>query len=166
MADLGGTFDATTVEPPGSYDPIPAGEYRAVITDSEWKDTKAGGRYLNLTWKIDGGEHDGRLVWQMLNLDNANPKAVEIAQRELSAICHATGKINVADSADLHHIPCLIKMSVKRDEQYGDKNEVKGVKAIGGGTAGASSPAARPAQVATPAIAGDKQPPAFLRRAG
>ena len=136
MANLGGTFDATQVEPNDDFNPIPAGEYRAMIIDSEIKDAKtAGNRYLNLTWKVDGGEYDGRLVWQMLNLWNSNTKAQEIAQRELSSICHAAGKMNVADSEDLHHIPMLIKVAKKTDD-YGEKNEVKSVKAADG-----SSPA-------------------------
>ena len=41
MADLSG-FDANQVEPTSNFDPIPAGKYVAVITDSEMKANKAG----------------------------------------------------------------------------------------------------------------------------
>ena len=41
MADLNG-FDANQVEPTGDFEPIPAGKYLAVITDSEMKPNKAG----------------------------------------------------------------------------------------------------------------------------
>lgn len=133
MANLGGTFDATQVEPNGDFDPIPAGEYRAMIVDSEIKPSKAGDNMLKLTWKVDGGEYDGRLVWQNLNVWNSSPKAAEIAQRELSSICHAVGKLNVQDSEELHHMPCLIKVSVRPAEgSYSAQNEVKGIKAADG----------------------------------
>ncbi len=89
MVNLNG-FDATTVEPTTDYDPIPAGKYLAVITDSEMKSTKSGnGEYLELTFQIIEGEFKNRNQWARLNLDNPNPKAVQIAQGELSAICRA-----------------------------------------------------------------------------
>lgn len=151
MANLGGTFDATQVEPNGDFDPVPAGEYRAMIVDSEISpisEQNDYGRCLNLSWKIDGGEHDGRLVWQRLSLwaENFKSKKPEksdaqvtqesrdIAQRELSSICHAVGKLNVQDSQELHHLPCLIKVTIKTDKtgQYPPKNEVKGIKAADG----------------------------------
>ena len=151
MANLGGTFDATQVEPNGDFDPVPAGEYRAMIVDSEItaiSEQNDFGKCLNLSWKIDGGPHDGRLVWQRLNLwaENFKSKKPEksdaqvtqesrdIAQREFSSICHATGKLSVQDSEELHHLPCLIKVTIKTDKtgQYPPKNEVKGIKAADG----------------------------------
>lgn len=46
MADLSG-FDANQVEPSNDLDPVPAGKYLAVITESEMAPNKAGtGHYL------------------------------------------------------------------------------------------------------------------------
>ena len=91
MANLNG-FDATQVEPAAKFDPIPAGKYLAVITESEQKPTKAGtGHYLQLTFQIQEGVHKGRILWARLNLDNPNATAVQIARAELSAICRAVG---------------------------------------------------------------------------
>ena len=91
MADLNG-FDANNVEPAAAFDPIPAGKYLAVITDSEMKPNKAGtGSYLQLTFQIIEGEYKNRLLWARLNLDNPNATAVQIARAELSAICRAVG---------------------------------------------------------------------------
>ena len=62
MADLRG-FDANQVEPTAAFDPIPAGKYLAVITESEMKPTKAGtGHYLQLTFQILEGEYKNRLL--------------------------------------------------------------------------------------------------------
>jgi hypothetical protein len=114
MADLNG-FDANLVEPSVGFDPVPAGRYLAVITASEFKQTKAGtGHYLELTFQVVEGEHKGRLVWGRLNLVNPNPKAVDIARAELSAICRAVGVLTPNDSEDLHDLPLLITVKCKK----------------------------------------------------
>ncbi|MGD9126460.1 MAG: DUF669 domain-containing protein, partial [Planctomycetia bacterium] len=66
MANLNG-FDANQVDPSTSFDPIPAGKYVAVITESEMKDTKSGvGQYLQLTFDIIDGKYKGRKLWSRL----------------------------------------------------------------------------------------------------
>ena len=65
-------------------------------------------------------------VFDQLNLVNQNPTTVEIAQRALSAICHATGKLQVADSADLHLIPITSQVTVKPPKNgYGERNAIR-----------------------------------------
>lgn len=103
MADLKG-FDANQVDPQTELEPIPAGKYLAMITESEMKDTKNGdGRYLQFTFQILDGSHKGRFVWARLHLENANQMAVQIAKAELSAICRAVGVMTPRDSCDLHN---------------------------------------------------------------
>jgi hypothetical protein len=127
MANLQG-FDANSVEPADELEPIPAGRYVAVIVDSEMKPTKSGtGNYLQLTFQIVEGEHANRLLWVRLNLDNPNATAVEIARRELSAICRSVGVLVPTDSTDLHNLPCVIHVRVKRRNDTGElQNEIKG----------------------------------------
>ena len=156
MASLGQTFDATTVEPNAPREIIPAGEYAAQIVASEMRDTKSGsGSYLQLEFQITGGPCDGRKIWTNLNLFNANEKAVEIAYRDLSAICRAVGKLNVSDSEELHFLPMTIMVKVRpagpdksgtmRDAQ----NEIGGYKPATGATSAVSKPT--PLQAAKPA---------------
>lgn len=127
--------DVSNVAPSaGGYEPIPAGHYPAQITDSEVKETKAGtGSYLSLEYTLIGDSYAGRKIWLNLNLDNPNPKAVEIAEQQLAAICDSIGHNgNVQDSQELHMKPMTINVVIKRDEQYGDKNEIKGFSNING----------------------------------
>jgi hypothetical protein len=78
-------FNAAEVEPQQSFDALPPGRYEAIISESEMKDTKAGtGQYLQLTFTVVGGQHEGRKLWSRLNLVNPNATAVSIAERELS----------------------------------------------------------------------------------
>ena len=137
-------FDATKVAPAVSVsDCVPAGEYVAMITESSMAVTKSGGEMLKLTLTILEGQHQNRKVWANLNLINANPTAVEIAQRELSAICYAVGVLNLNDSAQLHNKPLVIKTAVKTDPQYADRAEVKAWKAV--------SPLSKPTSAVSPA---------------
>jgi hypothetical protein len=127
MANLSG-FDANRVEPNTDFDPLPAGKYLAVITDSEMKPTKAGtGSYLQLTFEILDGPHKGRKVWARLNLANSNETTVKIAQAELSAICRAVGVLAPNDSVELHNLPLVIAVKCKKRTDTDEiTNEVKG----------------------------------------
>lgn len=141
-----GNFNAEMVDPLGTFEPVPNGTYTAVMTDSVFKTTKAGtGQYLECKWEIAEGQYKGRPLWSRLNLSNPNPKAVEIAQRELSSICHAVGKLHVADSVELHNIPISIKVVVTADTGYGPGNDIKGYEALG------RTAPPQPQQQATPA---------------
>ena len=127
MADLNG-FDANQVEPSVAFEPIPAGKYEAVITDSETKATKAGtGHYLQLKFQIIGGDYNNRLLWTRLNTDNPNSIAVEIAKADLSAICRAVGVMEPKDSVELHNLPLEIRVRCKKREDTGEiMNEIVG----------------------------------------
>ncbi len=126
MANL--DFNANDVEPSNEFEPIHAGKYLAVITDSEMKPTKSGtGNYLQLAFQIIEGEYENRMLWVRLNLDNPNATAVQIARSELSAICRAVDVLTPGDSTDLHDLPVVIHVRVKRRNDTGElQNEIKG----------------------------------------
>ena len=127
MADLG-NFNAHDVSPTTDFEPLAAGKYLAVITDSEMKPTKSGnGSYLELTFQVIEGPFKGRLLWSRLNLDNPSPQAVQIAQGELSSICHAVGVMRPKDSIELHNLPLLVTVKCKKRDDTGDVvNEIRG----------------------------------------
>lgn len=120
-------FDATKVEPMNDFSPIPTGEYTAVITASDMKDTKSGsGKYLQLTYQIVDGEYKNRLIFENINLINSNEVAVQIAQKTLSSICHAVGVLHPKDSNELHDRPLTIKVGIRpASGEYGEQNIIK-----------------------------------------
>jgi len=132
MAQL--NMDVSGIDPTPRFDPIPAGDYPVIITASEMKFTKDGsGQYLELTLEIQGGEFAGRKLFDRLNLHNSNRQAVEIAQRQLSQICHAVGVLQVADSEQLHLKPLVAMVKLRpASGQYDASNEIKGYKAASG----------------------------------
>lgn len=127
MANLNG-FNASEVEPAARFEPIPAGKYVALITESELKPTKAGtGHYLQITFEVQDGEYKGRILWSRLNLDNPNATAVQIARSELSAICRAVGVLEPKDSVELHNLPLVIDVKCrKRTDTDEITNEIGG----------------------------------------
>ena len=160
MANLGPAgFDATGIEPTTDFEPLPVAKYVAEVSASDLRpNSKGTGEYLWLEFTILDGPYAGRKVWAKLNLINPSQQAVEIAQRELSALCRAVGKLRVQDSIELHGIPLEINLKLKNDPEYGPQNVIRGFKEIGkveqGAVSGASpnwkQPAAT-AQKSTPA---------------
>ncbi len=148
MANLNG-FNANEVEPTTSFDPIPAGKYLAAVTESEMKPTKSGnGSYLQLTFTIVDGEYKNRVLWARLNLNNPNATAVKIARGELSAICRAVGVMQPKDSVELHNIPLVIVVKLKKRQDTGElTNEIKGYEPK---AAAASQPQQAPSGDNTP----------------
>ena len=126
MARFDTSFDATSIEPTTAYELLPAGTYRAQIVESEMRVTKNGmGQFLWLMIDILEGEQQGRKIFDQLNLVNPNPTTVEIAQRTLSAICHATGRMHVTDSEELHLIPMTIQVKIRPPKNgYGESNAI------------------------------------------
>lgn len=142
MASLGETgFDARAVEPNEGFDIMPAGEYDAAIVASEVKQTTNGdGKYLKLELQILNGQYQNRKVWDNLNIWNPNAQAVQIAKGTLSAICRAVNVLTPNDSAELHNKPLRVKLAVKKDAEYGDRNVIKAYKPRQAGPAPAQAP--------------------------
>ena len=140
-------FDATTVDPLDSgFTPIPEGDYEVVIVKSTNKPTKTGnGSYLELQCQVVSGEHAKRVLWARLNLKNPSSAAVEMAKRELSSICHATGVLRPKCKEELHNIPMIVHV-VQVEGRNGIQNEIKGWKAKEGAAQSAAPAPSTPAQ--------------------
>ena len=156
MARLGETFDATTVEPNKPLEALPPGRYVVQIVNSEMRPTKDGmGQLLWLELDVLEGEYAGRKLFDRLNLINNNPTTVEIAQRTLSAICHAVGKMQVDDSEQLHLIPLIADVKVQPPKNgYDASNTLRYMPLEQQPAPRPVAPAARPAVAARPASAG------------
>ena len=161
MSNLAGyNFNAEEVEPSSSFDPIPAGWYTAIISSSEMKATRDGyGEYLSLTLQVIEGQYENRLVFARLNLKNANDKAVDIARKDLAAICRAVGVMSPQASEELHDIPLMIKVKVRpASGDYEASNDIGGYKAVEGANLTPAPKAASKPQTPPPAATTTKKP--------
>jgi hypothetical protein len=131
-------FDANTVDPISSFDPLPVGDYLVVITSSELKDTKQKtGKYLQLTYDVVDGEYKNRKIFDRLNIMNPSEDAQSIAQRALSSICRAVGVMHPKQSEELHDKPFVVKLGIRPAAgEYQASNVVKGYKNKDGSTIG------------------------------
>ncbi|QEQ95084.1 multimodular transpeptidase-transglycosylase [Vibrio phage vB_VpS_BA3] len=138
-AGLGAMFDANQVSPNEAFENLPLGWYVARIVDSEEKPNSSNnGSHILLTLEVIAPQqYAGRKLWDRLNLNNPNQTAVEIAQRTLSAICHATNVMQLQDTMQLHGIPMEVKVGLSKPQDgYEQRNEIKGYRtanAAGGG---------------------------------
>lgn len=165
MARMLEQFNAKDNEKMGDFTPIDAGTYPAHIVASDMKETKDGeGHYLQLRFQILGGEFNGRVVFDRLNLQNKNVQTVEIAKKALATICEVCGIDLLNDSEQLHNIPMNIKVVIKPAKaQYAEQNEIKGYephdgKVPEGGGAGFPKAATLPGQQETRKTTGTTLP--------
>ena len=146
MADLGfgdSGFDANAPENQRANSVVPAGEYRAIMIESEKKPTRANdGHFLNTKWQIVSGEFQNRLIFQKFNLWLSAEKqtAIEIARGQFSECCRAVGVLSPKDSSELHNKACAIKVKIGKDTGYGEQNEITSYKPISAASATTSSP--------------------------
>ena len=102
------------------YDIMPEGEYKAIISEAEEKNSKAGNTYLALTYEVVGDNMQGRKLWNNLNLNHESEKVRAIAQSTLAAIAKAIGRRPTSEQ-DLLDIPMWIKVKHKEDKGSGEK---------------------------------------------
>lgn len=157
MASLNG-FDASQVPEQMEFTALPEGQYVVIATASEMKPTKNGqGQFLQFTFEVLDGPRKGGKVWARLNLINQNQTAVDIAQRELGAICRAVGIIKPNDSAELHNRPLLITVAVEVDDRKREGNVIKKYEAV---NAGGAAPVGNAAQAGAAPWGAAQQPAA------
>ena len=132
MCDLsaifGGSFNTHSVEPMQDYAPLPPGKYSVVIEEVDILPTKANtGHYIKVSMAVVGGEHNGRKLWDRINIDNPSEKCVEIGLRCLAALGQAIGLSEVKDSSQF--LGCAVVAHVKIDGEY---NSVRTYSAVPG----------------------------------
>jgi hypothetical protein len=160
MAQLPQSFSAAELpQSDRNYDPIPEGWYDVEIKGAELRTTKAGnGQYIAVRYDVTGPTHAGRVVYGNLNVSNPNPKAEEIGRQQMGELMRSIGLPVLQDTDQLVGGRLSIKVSIRKSEQYGDSNDVKGFKALAGGAAPAVAAPSAPAPQPAAAPAGSAPP--------
>lgn len=150
-------FDARSVEPAGFAPPPPLADYHVRIVESEGKPTSNNrGGYLELTLEMLDPAFQGRKIPYRLNLYNENPQTVEIAYRQLSAVCHVTAQFNIQDTRQLHNIPFIATIGPQKDNPT--YSNVFGVKDLSGNTPGKAGQPGQPIPATAPPVAAAPAP--------
>jgi hypothetical protein len=136
---LGFDFDATQVNPEQGASKLPVGRHPVIISGGEIKPTQSNdGGYLALNLQIIDGPNKGASGVHRLNLFNKSQQAVQIAQSQLSAICHAVGVYRVSDASVLCNLPFIIDVGLQdgAEAQAKGYTEVKKIFDINGNEPG------------------------------
>lgn len=130
MAKLATTFNASDFDTEQrDYEELPNGIYALEIEASDVVPTKAGtGTILKVTNTVlEPDAYAGRKLFATYNLENANPQAAEIGQRQFASLCRAIGITEVEDSEQLHFHRYVVKVKLgkpSKDGQYPARAEI------------------------------------------
>lgn len=152
----------------GNYEVLPEGRYNFVVSDGIQSGTASndGSGKLELTLTIIDGALAGKTMKWNLNLWNSNPQAAQIAQGELSALCHAIGRFQIGPVTDLYNAPFAADVGTRElpareagkpplkfntvKALYTMQGQPVGAKAGSGATAPQTAQPAAPAPAAAP----------------
>jgi hypothetical protein len=147
-------FNANEFEPSfGSGNKLmPVNKLLVMIETSNWVETKNhDGEYISAEYVALEGPQKGIAITHRFNLHNNSVQAVEIAQKELSGLCHVTGVYNLSapDGAPpllmMHNKPFRIDVGWQKGQEpceerpNGGYTEVKAVYDANGNRPGAGS---------------------------
>lgn len=114
--------------------PIPDGTYPVVINKSEVSPTRSGGLMIKITMKITGDVQCGRMIFDMFNIENANPQAVQIGLGQLRGMMKAFGhpNPNMLKTTDelLGLKGSVVTKTVDDGGSYGPQTRVRSYKAL------------------------------------
>lgn len=155
-------FDATNIPPQQVAGKHPEGTYPFQITNTSVVPTKANdGGIFQVEFTTPAGT-----IINRYNLFNKSQQAVDIAQKELSALCHATGVFKLTMQAD-NLLMCGHEMRgargvIKVRKQPGNEEymEIERVFDASGNEPGKAGAPAAPQTTLAPGNSGWGQPPA------
>ena len=151
-------FDADQVEPNSDFQAMPPGDYLSTILSAAMVATKDKlGAFLEIVFQIIDGPHTKRQITTRLNLKNRNPKAVELAEGELSSICRAIfppnhRKLTDTDQLVGGNLILRLKIITRRDTGEPD-NAIRKYLARPSGLSSVQSGMPSPPPVSTPQAA-------------
>lgn len=95
-------FDASKIDPAQGSSNFPVGNHVVCIRNSRQSATKAGDSgMLILGCEILDGPSKGMMGDYRLNIWHTNPQTTEIAHKQLSALCHVTGRHQLNDQQNM-----------------------------------------------------------------
>lgn len=124
MAQLNYVPDAT--DQYQGFEPLPAGEYKVQITDSDIVTPKSGnGSMIKFTYEVIADPRfDGRKIFDNIIIEHSSADAERIGKQKLNTICALTGVKSLKDTAQLHGKAMSLLISVK-DNQGEKQNIIK-----------------------------------------
>ena len=147
------------------YPPIPSGDYKVLIKESDIKETAKGGVMVALRFEIEGAadglgtEAAGRLLFDNINVINTGPKkqiVEQIGRRQLHDLLQAIGKPGSTDTNDMLGGRLVVRVKLTQNPDY--PNEVSKYMPLRNNPSGQFTPPAPTPEAAAPAAASAADP--------
>ena len=113
------------------FDPLPEGEYVVVLDKAERKNLRdpASGARLACEFTVIRGEYEGRKLFDGFNLWHVKDEPRQISERQFSSLINACGKLAVADTDELLHIPVVAVVKIRpASGGFDAQNQIKTYK--------------------------------------
>ena len=114
------TVDFSNISDIADFSPVPEGQYLCRLVDLETDLTRSGDEMWKLRWQVEGGEHDGRLLFDNLVFTLR-------AMSRVKLICASVG-LDVSGQLDLDPAMLLDKRALVetyQEEYEDDKGQSK-----------------------------------------
>lgn len=134
--------DFSQAKEQGDFEPIPAGEYKLMVENSEMKTASSGSEYLSLKFKVVEGQYKDRYVFANYNLWHNNDEPRRIAIDQFHTACMAlAGKpaISIKDTNELHFKTATAIVDIKDDGAYRNNRIKAWVKPVEGAAQSAAT---------------------------
>lgn len=114
------------------FSPLEAGDYNVTVSKLEYKTSKSGSEYLSIGFRTE----NNRIIFEIFNLFHKDDKVRNIAMssmKKLLTACEISPERLTSVTKEsllglLAEKRVTVSLVVQKDEQYGDKNKVKGYK--------------------------------------
>lgn len=115
MTALPQGFDATQIAPDqgqgkGGLPVSPPEGHVVMIVGGEYNLNKSKVQQLQIDYQIIEGPSTGEEGSEYFQINHSNPQVVEIAFKQLSALCHITGNPGAKNIEDLFFVPLRVKV--------------------------------------------------------
>lgn len=127
MASLEG-FNPAEVEPTGVTEVLPAGDYPVILVETDLSQKESGAVQFEFCVQVTEGQFQNRRVYDSQNYTKKDGSPNAIGRGQVSQICRCVGVMNPRDTSDLHHKRLIAKVGIRKDDEWGNKNIVKGFK--------------------------------------
>ena len=115
-----------------SFNCLPVGDYNLVSDDAMLKESKSGGEYVSIKFRVLDGPYAGRFIFQSFTTRNVNEKAVAIglAQLKQFIICAGAKIEKTNDVLDFVGHKVAARVKIRTSEEYGDQNTISYFKEL------------------------------------
>lgn len=125
--------------------PIPNGTYSVIVEKAEITTTKSGGEMIKTQYKVTEGAGQGRVIFDMFNIKNANPQATQIGLSQLKGMLKAFGHKNpnrLESATEIVGLKGQVTTRIEQSPGYDDQAKVKSYKPLVTGIASDGAPIA------------------------